>query len=366
MALPAQSKTNVYPKSDYFQQILLAGVYELAVETELSKLEKVSSKLGNQVWLKREDMQPVNSFKLRGAFNKIKQLSAEQKVNGVVTASAGNHAQGVALSGATLGIKATIVMPITTPEIKVAAVRGHGGHVILTGESFDEANDFAKQLATQQGATFIPPFDDIDIIVGQGTVAKELMEQMPDVERVFIPVGGGGLLAGMAVYIKSLLPQVQVIGVEFEESACLKAALDAGKPVSLTHVGQFADGVAVKKIGEQTFLLAQQYCDEVITVTSDEICAAIKDIYNDLRAIAEPAGALSLAGLTKYLQRHNLTDTKAAAILSGANMNFDTLRYVSERTALGEKTEAVLAVTIDEQKGSFRRFCEVVGDRVVT
>lgn len=366
MALSLQSKTKVRPKSDYFQQILLAPVYELAVETDLSKLAKVSNKLGNQVWLKREDMQPVNSFKLRGAYNKIRQLNEQQRAAGVITASAGNHAQGVALSGASLGIKATIVMPITTPEIKVNAVRGHGGEVILKGESFDEANEFAQQLAQLQGATFIPPFDDADVIVGQGTVAKELLEQNPNVERVFVPVGGGGLLAGMAVYIKSLLPQIEVIGVEFEESACLKAALEAGKPVPLAYVGQFADGVAVKQIGAETFYLAEQYCDEVMTVNSDEICAAIKDIYNDLRAIAEPAGALSLAGLTKYMQQHNLKDTQAAAILSGANMNFDGLRYVSERTALGEKTEAVLAVTINECKGSFRQFCEDIGDQVVT
>ncbi|MFT4925011.1 MAG: threonine dehydratase [Phenylobacterium sp.] len=366
MALPLPSKTKVGPKRDYFQQIMLASIYDLAVETDLSKLEKVSKKLDNQVWLKREDMQPVNSFKLRGAHNKIKQLTSEQKSCGVVTASAGNHAQGVALSGASLGIKATIVMPITTPEIKVTAVRGHGGKVILHGESFDEANDYAQQLAKTEGATFIPPFDDADVIVGQGTIAKELLQQNPNIERVFIPVGGGGLLAGMGVYIKTLLPEVQVIGVEFEESACLKVALEAGKPVSLAHVGQFADGVAVRKIGNETFKLAQLYCDEVITVTSDEICAAIKDIYNDVRAIPEPSGALSLAGLTKYLQQHNLHGTQAAAILSGANMNFDTLRYISERTALGEKTEAVLAVTVDERPGSFRHFCEDIGDRVIT
>ncbi|MCJ8269296.1 MAG: threonine ammonia-lyase, biosynthetic, partial [Psychrosphaera sp.] len=366
MSTVVQSKTVTSEKLSYFQQILLAPIYDLAVETPLSKLDKLSSRLGNQIWLKREDMQPIKSFKLRGAHNKIKQLTSQQKANGVVTASAGNHAQGVALSGATVGVKSTIVMPITTPEIKVNAVRGHGGIVILHGECFDEANDYAKALATEQNATFIPPFDDADIIVGQGTVAKELLQQHPDVDIVFIPVGGGGLLAGMAVYIKSLLPHVEVIGVEFEESACLKVALAAGKPIDLPYVGQFADGIAVKKIGSKTFELAQQYCDQVITVSSDQICAAIKDIYNDVRAIAEPAGAVALAGLKKYLQQNKLKDVQAAAILSGANMNFDTLRYVSERTALGEKTEAVLAVTIDEQKGSFRRFCDTVGQRMIS
>ncbi len=366
MSTVVQSKTVASKKPGYFQQILLAPIYDLAVETPLSKLDKLSSRLGNQIWLKREDMQPVKSFKLRGAHNKIKQLTEQQKANGVVTASAGNHAQGVALSGSKAGVEATIVMPITTPEIKVNAVRGHGGKVILHGECFDEANDYAKSLATEQNATFIPPFDDADIIVGQGTVAKELLQQHPDVDIVFIPVGGGGLLAGMAVYIKSLLPHVEVIGVEFEESACLKVALAAGKPIELPYVGQFADGIAVKQIGNETFALAQQYCDQVITVSSDQICAAIKDIYNDVRAIAEPSGAVALAGLKKYLQQNKLENVQAAAILSGANMNFDTLRYVSERTALGEKTEAVLAVTIDEQKGSFRRFCDTVGQRMIS
>lgn len=366
MSPVVQSKTRNHAKPDYFQQILLAPVYDLAVETPLSKLDKVSERLGNQVWLKREDMQPVKSFKLRGAHNKIKQLTAQQKANGVVTASAGNHAQGVALSGSTVGVKATIVMPITTPEIKVTAVRSHGGEVILHGECFDEANEHAKSLAQTQGATFIPPFDDEDIIVGQGTVAKELLQQNPDLDIVFIPVGGGGLLAGMAVYIKSLLPHVEVIGVEFEESACLKVALAAGKPVELPYVGSFADGIAVKKIGDETFALAQKYCDQVITVTSDQICAAIKDIYNDVRAVAEPSGAVALAGLKKYLQQNKLENVQAAAVLSGANMNFDTLRYVSERTALGEKTEAVLAVSIAEEKGSFRHFCDAVGQRMIS
>ena len=353
-------------RMSYFRQILLAPIYDLAVETPVTKLDKLSARLGNQVWLKREDMQPVKSFKLRGAHNKIKQLTKEQKANGVFTASAGNHAQGVALSGSTVGVQATIVMPITTPEIKVEGVRSHGGHVVLHGSTFDEANAYAQALAIENDATFIPPFDDEDVIVGQGTVAKELLQQQPDLDIVFIPVGGGGLLAGMAVYIKSLLPHVEVIGVEFEDSACFKAALKAGEPVPLSYVGPFADGIAVKQMGDESFDLSRKYCDQVITVTSDEICSAIKDIYDDARAISEPSGAVAIAGLKQYLQQNKLRGVQAAAILSGANMNFDVLRYVAERTALGEKTEAVLAVTIPEQKGAFRHFCEAIGDRVVT
>lgn len=357
---------NEAQKLSYFRQILLAPIYDLAIETPVTKLDKLSERLGNQIWLKREDMQPVKSFKLRGAHNKIKRLTDEQKACGVITASAGNHAQGVALSGSTIGVEATIVMPITTPEIKVDGVRGHGGHVVLYGSTFDEANAYAQALAVEKNATFIPPFDDQDVIVGQGTVAKELLQQCPDVDMVFIPVGGGGLLAGMAVYIKSLLPDVKVVGVEFEDSACFKAALEAGRPVPLSYVGPFADGIAVKQMGEVSFDLAEKYCDQVITVSSDEICSAIKDIYNDARAVSEPSGAVALAGLKQYLQQNKLSGVQATAILSGANMNFDSLRYVAERTALGEKTEAILAVTIPERKGAFREFCEVIGSRVVT
>lgn len=351
---------------NYFREILLAPIYDLAVETPLQLLQQLSKRLGHQVWIKREDLQPVKSFKIRGAHNKIKKLSAEQGIGGVITASAGNHAQGVALSAASLGIKATIVMPITTPQIKIMAVRNQGTEVILHGEHFDAANAHAQQLAKERGATFVPPFDDEDVIVGQGTVAKELLQQNPDLQMVFIPVGGGGLLAGMAAYIKGLLPDVQVIGVEFEDSACLKVAMAAGKPVPLSYVGPFADGIAVQQIGQHTFALAKQYCDQVITVNSDEICAAIKDIYNDVRTVAEPSGAVSLAGFKKYVAQHAVQDLNAAVILSGANMNFDTLRYVSERTALGEKTEAILAVTIPEKKGAFRQFCDVVGNRMVS
>ncbi len=348
---------------DYFRAIIQANMEPLAKVTEVSELPALEEKLGNKIWLKREDQQPVYSFKLRGAYHKLRQLPKGSKV---VTASAGNHAQGVALSASYLGHQATIVMPVTTPEIKVNAVRSLGGEVILHGHHFDAAKAFALELAEKQDALFIPPFDDPDVIVGQGTIARELMQQLPDLDAVFIPVGGGGLLAGMAVYIKSLRPDIRVIGVEAEDSACLKAALEAGEPVELERVGSFADGVAVKLIGSETFRLAQKFCDEVITVSSDEICAAMQDIFVSTRAVAEPSGALSLAGLKKWCLQGGRKDQKLAAVLSGANLNFDRLRYVAERTALGEKNEALLAVTIKEQKGSFRRFCQALGGRAIT
>ncbi len=354
----------------YLREILLSPVYQAAVETPLHTMQKLSKRLGHQVHLKREDKQPVYSFKLRGAFHKLQKVKQQNPDAAVVCASAGNHAQGVALSASKLGLKATIVMPITTPEIKVAAVKALGGNVVLHGTAFDEANSHAIRLAESEGAVYIPPFDDADVIAGQGTVAKELLSQHNQLNTVFVPVGGGGLLAGMAVYIKAVQPHVRVIGVEPEDAACLKAALEAGKPVTLERVGLFADGVAVKRIGNETFRLAQFFCDEVITVSSDEICAAIKDIFDDLRAVAEPAGALALAGLKKYSQQlSNSTLPKPqqlAAVLSGANLNFDTLRYVSERCELGERREAVFAVTIPEEKGSFRRFCQTLGGRAIT
>jgi len=371
----------------YLREILLSPVYQAAVETPLQPMAKLSKRLGCQVELKREDHQPVYSFKLRGAFHKLYKVaqaaqtsaqavssasaSQSQQKPKVICASAGNHAQGVAMSASKLGLHATIVMPITTPEIKVSAVKALGGNVLLHGTAFDEANRHAIELAHNTGATYIPPFDDVDVIAGQGTVAKELLTQNNQLNAVFIPVGGGGLLAGMAVYIKAVLPNVRVIGVEPDDAACLDAALKAGAPVTLERVGLFADGVAVKRIGTETFKLAQLFCDEVVTVSSDEICAAIKDIFEDLRAVAEPAGALALAGLKKYAQQHSQTgdvhaQTQLAAVLSGANLNFDTLRYVSERCELGEKKEAVFAVTIPEEKGSFRRFCQTLGGRAIT
>lgn len=349
----------------YLRQILLAPVYQAAKVTDLDPLPKLSQRLGCELWLKREDQQPVHSFKLRGAFNCIQSLSDAQRQAGVVAASAGNHAQGVALSAARLGIRAVIVMPATTPEIKVDAVRRHGGEVVLHGDSFDVAYQHAKFLAADEGFTLIPPFDDPAVIAGQGTIGQELLQQQRQLDAVFVPVGGGGLIAGVAAYIKALDPSIEVIGVEPEDAACLKAALEAGHPVDLEKVGLFADGVAVKRIGEAPFAVAQQCVDRVVTVTSDEICAAVKDIFEDTRAIAEPAGALALAGLKRYRQGREGSQ-KLAAILSGANVNFHSLRYVSERCELGEGREAVLAVTIPEQKGSFLRFCQLLGQRAIT
>lgn len=352
-------------QQQYLREILLSPVYQAAVETPLQAMSKLAQRLGHHVFLKREDHQPVYSFKLRGAFHKLHKVALQNPTAQVVCASAGNHAQGVAMSASKLGLNATIVMPITTPEIKVAAVRSRGGHVMLHGTAFDEANRFAIELAATQGAVYIPPFDDADVIAGQGTVAKELLTQHNKLDAVFIPVGGGGLLAGMAVYIKAVLPNVRVIGVEPDDANCLEVAMLNGAPVTLPRVGLFADGVAVKRIGNETFKLAQLYCDDVVTVSSDEICAAIKDIFEDLRAVAEPAGALALAGLKKYAATADHSQN-FAAVLSGANLNFDTLRYVSERCELGEKKEAVFAVTIPEEKGSFRRFCETLGGRAIT
>ena len=350
---------------DYLRRILLAPVYDVAVETDLTPLTKLSTRLGNQIFLKREDQQPVHSFKLRGAYNKLVNLTEEQCIHGVIAASAGNHAQGMALAAHKLGIKATIVMPITTPDIKVDTVRRFGAEVRLVGKSFNEAQTASLAYAREENKTLIHPFDDIDVIAGQGTVAKELLQQQPKSDVVFIPVGGGGLLAGMAVYLKQLQPNIKVIGVEAEDSACLKAAMAAGQPIDLAHVGLFADGVAVKRIGEHTFDLIKHYCDDVITVSTDEICASIKDIFEQTRVISEPAGALSLAGLQKYCKTSGGNES-LVAILSGANMNFHTLRYVSERCELGEQKEAVLSVTIPEEKGSFRKFCHALDGRVIT
>jgi len=351
---------------DYLRRILLAPVYDIAVETELTHLTKLSTRLNNQIYLKREDQQPVHSFKLRGAYNKLSGLSEAESIQGVIAASAGNHAQGLALAANKLGIKATIVMPKTTPDIKVDNVRRFGGEVRLVGNSFNEAQAASIEYAEAENKTLIHPFDDTDVIAGQGTVAKELLQQLPNADIVFIPVGGGGLLAGMAVYLKQLSPKTKIIGVEAQDSACLKAALEAGAPVDLNQVGLFADGVAVKRIGKHTFSLIERYCDDVITVTTDEICTSIKDIFEQTRVIAEPAGALSLAGLQKYCSQHELKDQSLVAVLSGANMNFHSLRYVSERCELGEKKEAILAVTIPEEKGSFKRFCQTLDNRVIT
>jgi threonine dehydratase len=354
---------------DYLKKILLSPVYDVAVNTELVHLDKLSAALDNNIWLKREDQQPVKSFKLRGAYNKISQLSEAQLARGVVAASAGNHAQGVAYCASRKGIKAVIVMPETTPDIKVDAVRNFGGEyvqVVLHGTSFDQASERAKTLAAEHGYTMVAPFDDPDVIAGQGTIAKEILEQNPDLDILFIAVGGGGLAAGMSVYLKQLKPNLKIIAVEAEESACLKAALEVGEPTSLPFVGIFADGVAVKTIGQETFRLCQRYVDEVITVNNDEMCSAIKDIFDDTRVIAEPAGALSVAGIRKYVALHALKGKKLGGILCGANINFHTLRYVSERCELGEQKEAVFAAKIPERQGAFKQFCKLLDGRTIT
>ncbi|MGF1877803.1 threonine ammonia-lyase, biosynthetic [Photobacterium frigidiphilum] len=352
--------------ADYLRNILRAPIYEVAQVTPLQDMERLSARIGNRIQLKREDRQPVHSFKLRGAYNMMSQLTPEQRKAGAIAASAGNHAQGLALSGHKLDVSATIVMPLTTPAIKVDAVRSFGGKVVLHGNNFDEAKAHAEELAQQYGYTFIPPFDHPSVIAGQGTIGMELLQQNGHLDYVFVPVGGGGLAAGISVLLKQLMPNIKIIGVEAEDSACLKAALDAGCPVTLDQVGMFADGVAVKRIGEETFRLCQQYLDAVITVSSDEICSAVKDIFEDTRAIAEPSGALSLAGLKKYVEVHQLQDKQLASILSGANLNFHGLRYVSERCELGEKREGLLAVTVPERPGAFLDFCHILGGRAVT
>lgn len=349
--------------AQYTKAIKKANMKPLVTLTEVTRVKSLEAKYQNDIWLKREDQQPVYSFKLRGAYNKLQTLP---KNSNVVTASAGNHAQGLAYSATHLGHHARIVMPNTTPQIKVDAVKGFGGTVISHGNNFDEANAHALSLAKKEGAIFVPPFDDEDVIIGQGTVARELLEQLPHLDAVFIPVGGGGLLAGMAVYIKTIQPSIKVIGVEAEDSACFAAAMEAGEPVDLDYVGSFADGVAVKRIGKETFRVAQQFCDEVVTVSSDAICAAMQDIFVSMRAISEPSGALSLAGIKKWTDENQATGLQLAGILSGANLNFNTLRYVAERTALGQKNEALLAVTIPEKKGSFKQFCKDLTGRPIT
>lgn len=353
----------------YLRKILNSPVYDAAVNTDLNYLQRLSAELGNEIWLKREDQQPVKSFKLRGAYNRISQLNQAQLAKGVVAASAGNHAQGVAYSAKQKQIKATIVMPSTTPEIKVEAVKNFGGdwvEIVLYGDNFDAANAKAYALADEFGYTMIPPFDDPDVIAGQGTIGREILEQKPDIDMLFIAVGGGGLAAGVATYIKTISPNVKIIAVEAEDSACLLAAKAQGEPVNLDTVGIFADGVAVRKIGKEPFRLCQKHVDEFITVTSDEICAAIKDIFDDTRTIAEPAGAISIAAIRKYVRENDVQGKKLGGILCGANINFHTLRYVSERCELGEQKEAVFAVKIPEEKGAFRKFCMLMGSRAIT
>jgi len=351
----------------YVKKILTSRVYDVAVETPLQPARQLSERTGNQILLKREDLQPVFSFKIRGAYNKLAHLSAEQLACGVVTASAGNHAQGLALAAKHLGVKATIVMPRTTPEIKINGVRTRGGKVVLHGDSFPEALAHSLKLVEEKGFVYVHPYDDPDTIAGQGTVAMEILRQQPaQLDAIFVPVGGGGLIAGIAAYVKYLRPDIKVIGVEPEDSNCLQAAMAAGKRVVLPSVGLFVDGVAVAQVGEHTFAVCRQYVDEVITVSTDEICAAIKDIFEDTRSITEPAGALSVAGIKKYVEREGCVDQVLVGIDSGANINFDRLRHVVERAELGEKREAIIAVTIPERPGSFKIFCQALGKRQIT
>jgi threonine dehydratase len=353
--------------ADYVRKILSARVYDVAVETPLHALPRLSLSLGSDVRLKREDLQPVFSFKLRGAYNKMAQLSPEALARGVICASAGNHAQGVALAARQLGCRAVIVMPVTTPSIKIDAVRSLGGEVELHGDAFDDAYAHAMTLVAAQGLVFVHPYDDPEVIAGQGTIGMEMLRQHSGpIEAIFVPIGGGGLAAGIAAYVKFLRPEVRLIGVEPAEAASMAAAIDAGHRIVLDQVGLFADGVAVRQAGEETFRICRELLDEVVTVDTDEICAAIKDIFDDTRAIAEPAGAVGLAGLKKYAQRERLQGATLIAILSGANMNFDRLRHVAERAEIGEQREALFAVGIPERPGSYRRFIECLGTRAIT
>ena len=351
----------------YIKKILGARIYDLVKETPLEPARNMSARLGNTVLLKREDLQSVFSFKIRGAYNKLLSLSEEERQRGVVAASAGNHAQGVAMGAAHLGISATIVMPKTTPAIKVSAVRARGAKVILHGDSFDDAWLHSLQLMEDLGLTYVHPFDDPETIAGQGTVGMEILRQCPgDLHAVFVPVGGGGLCAGISTYIKYVRPEVKVIAVEPEDAACLDLAMRTGRRGTLKQVGLFAEGVAVKQIGKETFRLLRDHVDEVIRVNTDEICAAIKDTFEDTRSIVEPAGALSLAAIKKYVERGTCQGKTLVGVNSGANMNFDRLRYISERTEIGEKREAVLAVTIDEKPGSFKKFCRMLSSRSIS
>ena len=352
---------------DYIERILKARVYDVAIQSSLDPAPRLSTRLGCEVLLKREDLQPVFSFKIRGAYNKVANLSETVARRGVICASAGNHAQGLALAARKRGIPALIVMPATTPAIKVQAVIGFGGEVVLHGDIFDAAYEHAIKLASERNMVFVHPFDDPDVIAGQGTIGMEILRQCSgELDAIFVPVGGGGLIAGIAAYVKYLSPRTKIIGVEPEDAASMYESLKAGSRVTLERVGIFADGVAVKRVGEETFRLARKYVDEVVLVSTDEICSAIQDTFEDTRTIPEPAGALALAGLKKYVARVGWRSKRLVAINSGANMNFDRLRHIAERADLGGGREALLAVEIPEERGSFLRFCGVLGDRNIT
>ena len=353
--------------TDYLERILLARVYDVAIESPLDTASNLSRRLGNTVLLKREDMQPVFSFKLRGAYNKMAGLTRDQLMRGVVAASAGNHAQGVALAAQVLGCEATIVMPATTPGIKVDAVAKRGATVVLHGDSYDDAYHRALEIAQAEAKVFVHPYDDPEVIAGQGTIGMELLRQArAPIDAFFVPVGGGGLIAGIGAYIKRLRPEIRIIGVEPEDADAMARSLCKKERITLQQVGIFADGVAVKRVGEETFRLCQLYVDEIIRVSNDAICAAIKDVFEDTRSILEPAGALGVAGAKVWAEREKVTGRNLIAIASGANMNFDRLGFVAERAELGERREAVLAVTIPETPGSFKQFCALLGARSIT
>lgn len=352
---------------EYVEKILQARVYEVAEKTPLEKAHGLSRRLANHIWLKREDLQSVFSFKLRGAYNKIVHLTAEQQTRGIIAASAGNHAQGVAMSAQKLGLTAVIVMPKTTPRIKIEAVASWGAEIVLHGNTYDDAYARSMKIVAERGLTYIHPYDDPDVIAGQGTIGKEILDHFPgQVDAIFIPVGGGGLIAGVSAYIKKQHPRIKIIGVEPDDAPSMYEALKANERVLLDQVGIFADGVAVRQVGEETFRIARETVDEVVLVSTDELCAAIKDIFDDTRSIVEPAGALAVAGIKKYVHRESSSGQNLVAINSGANMNFDRLRHVAERAELGEQREAIFAVTIPERPGSFRQFCEVIGRRGIT
>ena len=351
----------------YLKRILNARVYDVASETPLEVAPSLSARTGNTILLKREDMQSVFSFKLRGAYNKMAQLTSKQLKRGVIAASAGNHAQGVALSAQKLGCKAVIVMPTTTPQIKIQAVAGRGAKVVLYGDSYSDAYQHALELEQHSKMTFVHPYDDPDVIAGQGTIGMEILRQHTHaIHAIFVPIGGGGLIAGVAAYVKQLRPEIKIIGVQPVDSDAMYRSLKAKKRVTLEHVGLFADGVAVKQVGLETFRLCRKLVDEIILVDTDTTCAALKDVFEDTRSILEPAGALAIAGAKLYAARENLKGETLVAIASGANMNFDRLRFVAERSEIGERRESILAVTIPETPGSFRKFCSLLGKRNIT